>query len=435
MTLAKRLHEEWRVREQSVALIPVPSFTEEGLVLGAGTVLVPAEANRDLQPLQGQEARPLALLSAAYGAPVSPAVLRGIERSAACWRKGEDALAGIHLALTGLGTPPDPRESARRLFFADGLMKAGATPRTLVEAFAFGTDYANALEKFDASELRLPPGVPGGGRWTRSLGSLAAASAAQVASLARFGRGLIGPAGGRAVAYFQAIFVPSPNNMLGEADIAGLPGGRVVWNRDELSVQITHPGTDGQPRTVSARRNADGVVRDEQGRAVGRALPDGQLAIDAAALPGARVKSDDPRLCPAWDKDKQSAKRGWEYQAKVAAVVNPPPYVPTPYGYGYELLKPDGTPVSFDDCQQATGMMVEAKGPGYAKLLREGFGPPTLAEQWSDQCTRQLEASQGRKTWYFAEREAADYAREVFRTGCNGRETVEIKYWPGDNPK
>ena len=44
----------------------------EGLVLGAGTVLVPAHGARRLTSLDGQEARVLALLSAAYGKAVAP---------------------------------------------------------------------------------------------------------------------------------------------------------------------------------------------------------------------------------------------------------------------------------------------------------------------------------------------------------------------------
>jgi len=43
---------------------------------------------------------------------------------------------------------------------------------------------------------------------------------------------------------------------------------------------------------------------------------------------------------------------------------------PTPCGWGYQLPNPEknGNPVYFDDCQQSTGMMVEAKG-NYAGVL------------------------------------------------------------------
>jgi hypothetical protein len=52
-------------------------FTPQGLMLGAGTILVPAEGFRKLKSLRGQEQQVLALLSAALTAgrlrlPFSP---------------------------------------------------------------------------------------------------------------------------------------------------------------------------------------------------------------------------------------------------------------------------------------------------------------------------------------------------------------------------
>ena len=50
-------------------------LTPQGLVLGAGTVLLPAEGARKLKSLKGSEQQVLALLSAAYGTAVAPTVL------------------------------------------------------------------------------------------------------------------------------------------------------------------------------------------------------------------------------------------------------------------------------------------------------------------------------------------------------------------------
>ena len=47
-------------------------FTPQGLVLGAGTILVPAEGIRKLESLNGREQQVLALLSAAYNTAVEP---------------------------------------------------------------------------------------------------------------------------------------------------------------------------------------------------------------------------------------------------------------------------------------------------------------------------------------------------------------------------
>jgi hypothetical protein len=66
------LHEQWREREHTVPINPNLRLEPEGLVLGAGTVLVPAYAERRLETLEGLEPRLLALLSAAYGKPVAP---------------------------------------------------------------------------------------------------------------------------------------------------------------------------------------------------------------------------------------------------------------------------------------------------------------------------------------------------------------------------
>src|SRR5207237_47616 len=80
-------------------------FSPDGLALGAGTILLPAVAPRDLANLQGEEMRLLALLSATYGKAISPSVLGNIERAAKSWREGDDALAAIHLAHAALPCP------------------------------------------------------------------------------------------------------------------------------------------------------------------------------------------------------------------------------------------------------------------------------------------------------------------------------------------
>jgi hypothetical protein len=98
----QRLRETWRERERAFPIYPALHLAPEGQVLGAGTVLVPAHEARRLASLDGQEARVLALLSAAYGKAVAPAVLGNIARAADAWRQGDDCLAYIHLAHSRL---------------------------------------------------------------------------------------------------------------------------------------------------------------------------------------------------------------------------------------------------------------------------------------------------------------------------------------------
>jgi hypothetical protein len=74
--LHQRLREDWRARERATPIHPSLTFSPEGLVLGAGTVLVAADGPRRPQSLHGREAHLLALLAAAYGKAVAPSVAR-----------------------------------------------------------------------------------------------------------------------------------------------------------------------------------------------------------------------------------------------------------------------------------------------------------------------------------------------------------------------
>jgi hypothetical protein len=96
--LHQQLSNAWRLRERAFPISPVLTLKPEGLVLGAGTLVLPAEESRRLKSVDGDELRVLALLSAAYGRAMAPAVLRNIERAAKAWREGDDCLAYIHLA-------------------------------------------------------------------------------------------------------------------------------------------------------------------------------------------------------------------------------------------------------------------------------------------------------------------------------------------------
>jgi hypothetical protein len=119
--LHQQLSEAWRFRERAFPISPVLTLMPEGLVLGAGTVVLPTEESRRLKSVSGQELRVLTLLSAAYGRTIAPAVLGNIERAAKAWHEGDDCLAYIHLAHARFPVLDDSREAARRLFIADHL--------------------------------------------------------------------------------------------------------------------------------------------------------------------------------------------------------------------------------------------------------------------------------------------------------------------------
>jgi hypothetical protein len=91
--------------------------------------------------------------------------------------------------------------------------------------------------------------------------------------------------------------------------------------------------------------------------------------------------------------------------------------------------------VYFDDCQHATGMMVEAKG-NYADVLAFPKGADEISQEWLDQSRRQLAAAGGRRIrWYFAEAKTGIFARKLFNAAGAGRARIEIVYlpWPRTN--
>ena len=134
-------------------------------MLGAGTLLVAADAARRLSSLRGQEARVLALLSAAYNRAVPPSVLGNIERAAKSWRDGDDSLAYIHLAHARLPELQEPHTAAQRLFLADELMKAGGKPRTIFEILDLDAAFIDALRSANVCNQYGP--VPEGTAHTR----------------------------------------------------------------------------------------------------------------------------------------------------------------------------------------------------------------------------------------------------------------------------
>lgn len=91
--------------------------------------------------------------------------------------------------------------------------------------------------------------------------------------------------------------------------------------------------------------------------------------------------------------------------------------------------------VHFDDCQHSTGMMVDAKGPGYAKLLTYGWGRLSIGIKFATPSPSQVLAARDRPIrWYFAERETADFARALFsKLPYGDRIDVEWRPWPEQN--
>jgi hypothetical protein len=437
----QELREAWHARERAFPIHLALHLAPEGLVLGAGTVLVPANGARRLASLDGQQARVLALLSAAYGKAVAPAVLGNIARAADAWRRGDDCLAYIHLAHSRLPELQDSYEAARRLFLAEGFLEAGGNPRGVLEALNLDAAHIDAIEKvYNPAEPRVPAGSGRtSGQWTRVLSVLGDLSAEAGEQLESFALRLLSASSSEAAAAaaaFGLLFIPSPNEIGVEGAVAGLPGARYAWNRDESTLHLTYDNPDGGRSTFSAQLEDD-VFRDERGQIIGRVLPDGTIAIDTAAVSADLVQDDQPKLCPAPGPDRPGgSERGRDYEDYVKSVVNPDN--PTPRGWGYQLPNPDqnGELVYYDDCQQSTGMMVEAKG-NYAGVLSFEPSRTENSADWLKQSAAQLAAAGGRPIrWYFAEPETKAFAEELFRTAGGGRTRIETQVlpWPGSAP-
>jgi len=158
--LAKQLAKAWDARERQPLADAEMRFNAEGLVLGAGTVLAPAgRAPREVR-VDPRDPRLAVLLTAAHLAPPTAVQLAHLAKAADSWQGGEDALAAMHLALSGLSRLVRPGADAHRLFLADGLLKAGINPSAVLAAL-------EPLTKYDPDQPRVPAGSGRtSGEWT-----------------------------------------------------------------------------------------------------------------------------------------------------------------------------------------------------------------------------------------------------------------------------
>jgi hypothetical protein len=152
-------------RRRSHGLRPNLEMTDEGLVLGAGTLLA--------RPRGGEEPRILALLAAALGRVVSPQILDVMRKALDLWSCGEKFLAQLHLTFARL--PPLTEDQAFALFAADELLKSGLSPGALMEGLCLDPAPLDGLEKYDPDQPRVPAGNGRqSGQWGPGSGEAAA---------------------------------------------------------------------------------------------------------------------------------------------------------------------------------------------------------------------------------------------------------------------
>ncbi|HVJ52168.1 MAG TPA: hypothetical protein VM689_06890 [Aliidongia sp.] len=259
------------------------------------------------------------------------------------------------------------------------------------------------------------------------------------------------------VALLGLIFVPDQKSVI---ETGRLPGRRDITYRldsDTGTLDLTiGDGQGGPPTVLHTRIGLDGVFRDSRNRPVARGLTDSVLidpdAVAAAAQPqeeppsGAkpmavvRTDEDEPKLCPDPGPDQGGRKTELSnaYENYISSIVNPEnPLVRTIRNpLSVRMFNPvEQKMVNFDDCQHRTGILVEAKGPAFAKLMQdiEKFPGLGVVKKFHTQVTNQINASAGRPiVWFFAEKEAADKTRKLFREwGYSEKVTVVYKPMPG----
>ncbi len=453
--LVEQLRKAWRVRE-AAPVDAVLRFEAAGLILGAGTLMARAGGERDTQ--DADDDRLLALLSVAYGHERAIQSQGHIKAAAARWSHGDQTRAQLHVALARLGPLRRPREDARRLFMADGLMRGGVSPMAILQAT--GAEVA----KYRPDQPRVPAGnsilsgrwapaagpvggsapLPGsgltaprarpvnvrGGGASRAAGvaavggrlgvglDLGALSGAALRTLARFVIAAVTPeaiAAGGAVAVAGVLFIPSGGPKGKWVSLGGPVGLSYFQNPDETAVLFRYTARTGEQVDVPTTLGPGGRLRDSKGQVIARWVKAGVgtgLVLNTTVLPGLDQKG--PKLCPDWSRDR-GGPLGEAYANYMKAKFNPGS--PTPPGMAYAFAGPNKLGVvMIDDCQWATGNLAEYKGPGYAEhlLKRDAVWDGMYAEMIKGAKVQRVARGDRHLIWYFSDKSVADYMRKEF---------------------
>jgi hypothetical protein len=166
--LVEQLRKEWRTRAAAKVVDEAPRFCAGDLVLGAGTVLTQgSHEDGNARLSQNADGRLKTLLTVAYGAPVGQEAVNHLRTAVSRWRNGDRARASLHLALARVGRLAQPLEASRRLFMADGLMKAGVAPEAILDALDLRDEIGDRATKYSPDQPRVPAGNGRpSGEWT-----------------------------------------------------------------------------------------------------------------------------------------------------------------------------------------------------------------------------------------------------------------------------
>ncbi|WP_161607307.1 hypothetical protein [Methyloferula stellata] len=238
------------------------------------------------------------------------------------------------------------------------------------------------------------------------------------------------------------ILVPWQKNPLSEGPIPGDSNLHYALDDATGRLQLYRRTEDGGKEQVAiAQRGSNGIFFEtETGLPIAREVKGG-LAFDSDSLAEttgdegteaqSQQKDDEPKLCPdpSPDAPHGASERAIAYQKQISALNNP--QRPLPEGIAVSLTNPaTGRRVVYDDCRESDGTMIEAKGPGYGRMLGSQYFRDKFTDRWTRQASRQIAASGGRPLeWYFADREASEFARELF-DGNKNLTRIKVIYEP-----
>jgi len=189
---------------------------------------------------------------------------------------------------------------------------------------------------------------------------------------------------------------------------------------------------------------ADGVLALER-----VAVPVGQAATALAGAPGAvyvlqMANQGAQQAVPKWQppsggpgawiaKNEAKSAEAARYETQVTGA-------PSEYSYRVPTEKLPGAKNDFVDFDGfKDGILLEAKGPGYAKWLDASGKFRDFFEgrkELMNQARRQFKAAKGTPLqWHFAEREVADWARNAFKNSNLNIQVVDTPVLPVTTPQ
>lgn len=172
--LGDRLDKEWRERRTSIPIDAIMRFSDHGLVLGAGTVLIEGSVPGRGVSREALESRLRTLLTVAHLRAPAVSAVAHIRAATERWRQGEPDLAGVHLALSRLQGLERPEADAQRLFLADQLMNQGVEAACVLKALDLPDSDLGGVEKYSPDQPRVPAGSGRtSGQWTTGDGASA----------------------------------------------------------------------------------------------------------------------------------------------------------------------------------------------------------------------------------------------------------------------